>query len=134
MNWVELLNQVFQLCIVPLLGVLTTFVVNWIKKKSAELQQKTENELLDKYIGLLSDTITTCVIATNQTYVDELKDRNAFTVEEQKKALNMTYQNVMKIIGTDAQDILSTAVGDLEEYVMNMIEAQVKVNKKVVTE
>lgn len=134
MNWVDLLNQIFQLCIVPLLGVLTTFVVNWIKKKSAELQQKTENELLDKYIGLLSDTITTCVIATNQTYVDELKDRNAFTVEEQKKALNMTYQNVMKIIGTDAQDILSSAVGDLEEYIMNMIEAQVKVNKKVVTE
>ena len=130
MNWVDLLNQIFQLCIVPLLGVLTTFVVNWIKKKSAELQQKTENELLDKYIGLLSDTITTCVIATNQTYVDELKDRNAFTVEEQKKALNMTYQNVMKIIGADAQDILSSAVGDLEEYVMNMIEAQVKVNKK----
>lgn len=130
MNWIDMLNQIFQLCVIPLLGVLTTFLVNWIKKKSAELQQKTDNDLLDKYIALLTDTITTCVIATNQTYVDELKDRNAFTVEEQKKALEMTYQNVMKILSADAQEILSEAVGDLKEYIMNMIEAQVKANKK----
>lgn len=129
MNWMDLLNQIFQLCIVPLLGVLTTFVVNWIKKKSAELQQKTDNELLDKYISLLTDTVTTCVIATNQTYVDELKGKNAFTVEEQKKALNMTYTNVMKILNAEAQDVLESAVGDLKSYIMNMIEAQVKANK-----
>ncbi len=128
-TWIDMLNQIFQLCVIPLLGVLTTFLVNWIKKKSAELQQKTDNDLLDKYIALLTDTITTCVIATNQTYVDELKDRNAFTVEEQKKALEMTYQNVMKILSADAQEILTAAVGDLKEYIMNMIEAQVKMNK-----
>lgn len=131
MDWLKLLNEIFQLCIIPLLGVLTSFVVTWIKKKSAELQQKTDNDLIDKYIALLTDTITTCVIATNQTYVDELKNKNAFTVEEQKKALEMTYQNVMKILSEDAKEILTSAVGDLKEYIMNMIEAQVKINKVV---
>ena len=121
MDWLKLLNEIFQLCIIPLLGVLTSFVVTWIKKKSTELQQKTDNDLIDKYIALLTDTITTCVIATNQTYVDELK--------EQKKALEMTYQNVMKILSEDAKEILTSVVGDLKEYIMNMIEAQVKINK-----
>ena len=115
MDWLKLLNEIFQLCIIPILGVLTSFVVTWIKKKSAELQQKTDNDLIDKYISLLTDTITTCVIATNQTYVDELTDKNAFTVEEQKKALEMTYQNVMKILSEDAKEILTSAVGDLKE-------------------
>lgn len=30
---------------------------------------------------MLGNTIETCVIATNQTYVNALKDKNAFTPE-----------------------------------------------------
>lgn len=129
MDWMALLTQIFNLCIVPLLGILTTFLVNWIKKKSAELQLKTNNELYNKYIEMLTNTITNCVIATNQTYVDSLKDENAFTVDAQKKALAMTYENVMQILSADAKEYLSNAVGDLEAYVKNLIEAQVKINK-----
>lgn len=129
MDWMALLTQIFNLCIVPLLGILTTFVVTWIKKKSAELQLKTNNELYNKYIEMLTNTITNCVIATNQTYVDSLKDENAFTVDAQKKALTMTYENVMQILSTDAKEYLSNAVGDLEAYIKNLIEAQVKINK-----
>lgn len=35
----------------------------------------------------------------------------------------------MKILSEDAKEILTSAVGDLKEYIMNMIEAQVKINK-----
>lgn len=129
MDWMALLTQIFNLCIVPLLGILTTFLVTWIKKKSAELQLKTNNELYNKYIEMLTNTITNCVIATNQTYVDSLKDENAFTVDAQKKALTMTYENVMQILSADAKEYLSNAVGDLEAYIKNLIEAQVKINK-----
>lgn len=30
----ELLTQIFQVCIIPLLGVLTTFIIKWINVKS----------------------------------------------------------------------------------------------------
>ena len=133
MNWLEMLQQIFQVCIIPLLGVLTTYLVMFIKNKSAALQEQTDNELYKKYIALLDETITKCVIATNQTYVEALKDKNAFDLEAQKKAFEMTYQSVLAILSKDAQEYLTEAVGDLNAYIVKSIEAQVNANKAVKT-
>ena len=133
MNWLEMLQQIFQVCIIPLLGVLTTYLVMFIKNKSAALQEQTDNELYKKYIALLDETITKCVIATNQTYVEALKNKNAFDPEAQKKAFEMTYQSVLAILSKDAQEYLQEAVGDLNAYIVKSIEAQVNANKVVKT-
>ena len=131
MNWLEMLQKIFEVCIIPLLGVLTTYLVMFIKNKSAALQEQTDNELYKKYIALLDETITKCVIATNQTYVESLKDKNAFDIEAQKKAFEMTYQSVLAILSKDAQEYLNEAVGDLNAYIVKSIEAQVNTNKVV---
>ena len=81
MNWMEMLQKIFEVCIIPLLGILTTYLIMFIKKKSKELEDTTDNELYKKYIEMLQDTIVRCVIATNQTYVEALKNKNAFDKE-----------------------------------------------------
>ena len=129
MNYIELLQKIFEVCIIPLLGVLTTYLVMFIKSKSEALQKETDNELYKKYIALLDETITKCVIATNQTYVEALKNKNAFDIEAQKKAFEMTYQSVLAILSKDAQEYLNEAVGDLNAYIVKSIEAQVNANK-----
>ena len=129
MNSVEMLQQIFQICIIPLLGVLTTYLVMFIKNKTKQLQKETDNELYKKYMELLSDTITKCVIATNQTYVEALKNKNAFDVAAQRKAFEMTYEAVMNILSIDAVAFLNEAVGDLDTYIRKTIEAQVNMNK-----
>ena len=75
---IELLSQIFELCIIPLLTVLTGYIIKLINKKSAELESTRENELEKKYIEMLNNTITDCVIATTQTYVESLKKQGAF--------------------------------------------------------
>lgn len=130
MTGIELLNQIFDLCIVPLLGVLTTFLVQYIKKKTSEITETADNDKMIKYINLLSQTITDCVAATNQTYVDSLKGENAFTEEAQKAAFEKTYQAVMTVINEDAATYLATIYGDLEEYIRTKIESEVKTQKK----
>ena len=85
-EWLDLLQQIFNVCIIPLLGVLTAFIVKYVNAKSAEMSAQTDDALMQKYIKMLSETITACVIATNQTYVDALKDKNAFELEAQKAA------------------------------------------------
>ena len=133
----ELINQIFQVCIVPLLAVLTTYLVKYIDAKKDELIVKKEesntnkeNMLADKYIKMLADTIKACVIATNQTYVDSLKDKNAFDGEAQKEAFKKTSDAVMLILSQEAKDYLSTIYGDLNQYIITQIEASVKANKK----
>ena len=129
MNYMEMLQKIFEVCIIPLLGILTTYLVIFIKQKSRELQGTTDNELYKKYIGLLQDTIVRCVIATNQTYV---KNKNAFDKEAQEHAFKMTYDAVMAILTDDAKVYLSNVFGDLEVYITKLIEAEVNVNKNPV--
>ena len=126
----ELLNQIFQLCIVPLLGVLTTYLVQLIKKKTAEISDAETSAKAQKYIQLLSDTITNCVIATNQTYVDSLKGKDAFDEEAQKVAFEKTYQAIVKTLNDDAYSYLQEVYGDLETYIKTKIESEVKTQKK----
>lgn len=125
----EMLQQIFNICIIPLLGVLTTYLVLFIKKKTEQLKQETDNELYQKYMDMLSETIINCVIATNQTYVEALKNQNAFDAEAQKEAFNRTYNAVLEILSEDAITYLNEAVGDLDEFIKQAIEAQVNINK-----
>lgn len=81
MEWMVLLQQIFELCIVPLLGIITCYIVNYIKAKTLELNTTNTNEILVKYLTMLSDTVCDCVIATNQTYVNSLKAQGKFDAE-----------------------------------------------------
>ena len=129
MNWTEVLQNLFVVVIIPLLGLITKYMVQFFMVKNEEIKATTDNETFKKYFDMLNKTITSCVVATNQTYVDALKDKNAFTAEAQKEALQKTYNAIMAILSEDAKDYLSNATGDLQSYIMNLIEAQVKENK-----
>ena len=125
----ELIAQIFEVCIIPLLGVLTAYAVKYINVKSAEIVNARQNETEKKYIQMLNDTITDCVIATTQTYVESLKKQGAFDLEAQKTAFTMTYKSVLSLLTDEAEEYLAAAVGDLSLYITQKIEAEVQINK-----
>lgn len=129
-QYAGLIKQIFEVCLFPLLGILTTFVIIFISKKAQELKAKTNNELYHKYIDMLEQTIINCVIATNQTYVDALKREGKFDGEAQKIAFQKTYDSVIAILSEDAKTYLNEVIGDLQAYIINQIEAQVNLNKE----
>lgn len=133
MEWMEMFQQIFELVIVPLLVVLSTYAIKFINLKSAELVQKVDNDKHDKYILMLQETVTNCVLTTTQTYVDALKGKNAFDAEAQKQAFIMTKEAVLAILTEDAKEYLSSALGDFDQYLTTLIESQVQVNKLAVT-
>lgn len=134
MDWMLMLYQIFELCIIPLLGVLTMYLVQYIKMKSQEIADKTDSDLADKYIQMLADTITTCVIATNQTYVESLKRQGKFDAKAQKEAFNLTYDAVMAVLTDEAKHYLTAIYGDLTAYITTRIEAEVNVSKIIPVE
>lgn len=129
MDWLNILQQIFELCIIPLLAIITRSLVIYISTKKDELKSKTDSELAKKYLELLNDTIADCVIATNQTYVETLKKGNAFTADAQKAAFEKTYQAVIATLSEEAQKYLPEVVGDLQTYITQKIEASVNQNK-----
>jgi hypothetical protein len=129
MDWMNLLTQIFEVCIIPLLGVLVAYFIQFLKTKSADIIEKSENDLVDKYVFMLTETISTCVIATKQTYVESLKKDELFDAEAQKKALQMTLDQVKSILTEEAKAYLAEAYGDLNAYIIQKIEAEVNLTK-----
>lgn len=129
MNKVEIINQIIQTLVIPLLGILVTAAVRAINIRKEQLLQETESAKKQKYISMLADIISECVTATNQTYVDELKQGDAFTKEAQKQALKKTFDNVFTILSEDAKVGLQEIYGDLNEYVLAKIESEIGNNK-----
>ena len=129
MEWTTILTEIFQVCIIPLLGVLTAYLVSFIKKKGDAVTKEVNSDLAKKYLGLLEETVINCVLTTKQTYVDALKDQNAFTAEAQKEAFEKTYKAVLANLTDEAQKYLGEVTKDLPAFITEMIEAKVAQTK-----
>ena len=125
----ELIKEIFEICIFPLLSILTAYFIKWLNSHMEANREKTEDVRYKKYMTLLEKTIEDCVIATNQTYVESLKQSGNFTAEAQKEAFKACAGAVMEILTDDAKEYLFTIVGDLDIYVTKKIEASVNKNK-----
>lgn len=134
--YLRLLSEIFEVCIIPLLGILTAYAVSYLKAKKEEILAKIktnktqeEKELMSKYLDMVEKTVTNCVMTTNQTYVDSLKQEGKFDADAQKIAFDRTLDAVLAILSEDAKLYLTQIFGDLNVYLTNLIESQVKINK-----
>lgn len=125
----QTLNLLFTVVIIPLLGALTTFAVKFLNAKANEIKGKTNNERAQYYMDMVLSTVTDCVIATNQTYVESLKKAGSFDTEAQKEAFQKTLDAVLAILTDDAKEYLVAATGDINVYLTSLIEAAVNSNK-----
>jgi hypothetical protein len=131
MDYMNILEQVFELVVYPVLSIAGVYLTYLISVKIREIKQKNQDELTCKYLDMLDVSIQNAVLATTQTYVDSLKKEGKFDIEAQKAAFSMTYDAVMKVLNDEAIWYITTFVGDLETYVTNKIEANVKLSKGI---
>lgn len=125
MEWNTILMDIFEVVLLPLLGILTGVIIKWINLKTKEITDVSTNELVNKYVDMLSETIIDCVKATNQTYVSSLKAEGKFTAEAQAEAFNRTLEAINSILTEEAKIYLATVYGDLNAYITQKIEAEV---------
>lgn len=130
MEKLELIQQILELCIIPLLGALTTYIIVWIRGKANNIKAKTDNEFLQNSITILEQIVINAVASTNQTYVEQLKKENSFTLEAQREAFQKTYTTVMATLTEDTKKGLMLMTSDLTGYITDMIEAKINEQKK----
>lgn len=129
MDWLNILNQIFDVCLIPLLGLATSALIVFVKQKITEGKTRLNNEMATRYLDLLEVTVIDCIRATNQTYVNALKDKNAFDAEAQKEALALTTAAVQTILSEEAKNCLNLFVGDIEVLIREKIEANIDLVK-----
>lgn len=125
----EIVIQIIQVCVIPLLGILTKYLVDFLTAKRDELNSKTQNNVAQKYTNMVYQTIVDCVTATNQTYVESLKKSGSFDEAAQKEAFQRTIDAVVAVLSEDAKEYLTETTGDLTTYLTQLIEAEIGKNK-----
>lgn len=125
MDWTIIWTKLFEVILLPLLSVGVSYLIAFINAKIKQVKKKTENETLKKYLDLLNTTIVNCVKSTQQAYVDSLKKQGKFDAEAQKEAFRITYENIKAQLSDEAEQYIYTAVGDLQTYIKNKIEAEI---------
>ena len=113
-----------------IIAALAGYLITYINKKKKALEVETDNEKTKAYLDIIEKTIVDCVNATNQTFVETLKKEGKFTKEAQEEAFNKTLQSVKAILSKDCLEYLSLITTDVNTYIYNKIEAEVKNAKK----
>ena len=125
----QIIQDIFFTCLIPLIGILCTYGISFLRKKIKEIQANVDNKIFTKYSDMLIDIIETCVITTNQTYVNVLKSQNKFGKEEQEIAFQKTYNAIKDLITEEMNETLCEVYRDLDFYIKQKIEETVNVVK-----
>ena len=129
MDWSAVITAVFEVALIPFLGLAVKYFGQWIDFKINQWKEKQADERAKKYMDMLGETIKTCVIATNQTYVNTLKEQGKFDAEAQKAAFEKTYQAVLASLSKEATKYLTAAYDDVDALLRERIEEATNANR-----
>ncbi len=116
MNWQELIISIASIVLTALSSWAVKTLVDWLNTKIKDTKIKS---ILNEAIG----TVTTVVQATYQTYVQSLKDTNAFTEEAQKTALNNAVETAKAQLSSEVLEWLDKNKISPEEWLKTQIES-----------
>ena len=93
-----------------------TLLTTWLRTK---IKNKKIAELLSSILNI----VTNAVKVVYQTYVESIKGTDEWTVDAQKKALQMALEKAKKQLSKDTIKFIEDTYGNLDDYLTNLIEA-----------
>ena len=118
MNWNEIGTQLvigIVGVVISALGIFITYLINkWVKDKD-----------LKEIMLSLNEVIQQAVLTIYQTYVEELKCKNEFTLDAQKLALERCLALIKVNIPIKVKTWLEANYEDIDRYLKSRIEAQI---------
>ena len=117
--------------LVLLAGAVLTLAIQGIKEGKAKAQL-IENELIRNATLQVLDLAEVIVGSINQTVVDPLKNSPelSFDKEEQKKVLEGAKTAIKKNLDDASKKVLSKTYADLDSYLTDVVEAEVRKQKQ----
>jgi hypothetical protein len=127
----EFLFTLLQAVATAAIPVCAAFLVQFLRKKSEQIGAQIDNMELKELLTEVTDAVSTAVTYTSQTYVDALKKEGIFDVEAQKIALETSLKMAISLLSESARSALATIYGNLDDYLVSKIEAEVR-NQKMI--
>lgn len=93
-----------------------TLLTTWLRTK---IKNKKITELLSSILNIVINAVK----VVYQTYVKNIKGTDEWTVDAQKKALQMALEKAKKQLSKDTIKFIEDTYGNLDDYLTNLIEA-----------
>lgn len=122
----DFLQALAYVCL-PIGIIIARQIGNRIADKMAE---KVQNEKVKALIQEVKDTMNRAVNAVNQTYVDNLKYKDAFNDEEQAEARRKSLEIFWKTLSAEAYAYVCKTYDNVNAYVDSLMEESVGSAKK----
>lgn len=126
----EFLQDILLTVITAAVPVLTAYLVVFIRRVGDNAAANTASVTLKTYITEATEAIAAAVAATNQTYVDSLKNAGKFDPDAQREAAQKALDACLSSISPAAQTFIEAAYDDIREYLTTRIEAEVRAQKQ----
>lgn len=118
METMNLLEMVVKLVLVPLIAYALTLLRGYIMR-TVKIKQ-VESILLQA-----ANAVELAVGETTQVFVDVLKEKGEFTEHSAREAFTRAKARTLDILGPAGQALLERSVGDINDYMKALIEAEV---------
>lgn len=125
----EFLKALLLAVVTAAVPVLTTYAVSFIRKAGENAEANTENVTVQGYIQEITNAISDAVEATNQTFVDALKDKGEFTKEAWAEAAQKALDTCLASLRPATLEFMKRTYEDVNGYLKNRIEAEVRRQK-----
>ena len=116
--------------LVLLAGAVVSLTMQGIKEGKAKVKL-IENDIARNITLAFFEAVERVVASLNQTVVDPLKnsDEYNFDKEAQKRVLEDAKKAIKKELDATSKKVLTKTHGDLDEFITNSIEAEVRKQK-----
>lgn len=126
----EFLNTIMTAVVIPLLIAVSGYLIAYLRKKSAEITNSIDDQLIRYYVNEANEAVLQAVDTMFQTYVYSLKEKGEFTKEAQAEAFNKAKNLALELLSSEAKEILVQVYGDFDLWLSTKIEQLVKKDKE----
>lgn len=104
--------------------------IAFLKAKITEANASSDNSTANRIRWEVAEAVEDAVTAVNQTFVEELKNKNLFDKEKQEEAFERALEGTIDALSRETVDFINNTYGDINIWLIDKIEAAVSRNKK----
>lgn len=116
MNWQDI--------VISIVSIVVTTLIGWgLAQLKTFINNKVKNTKYAEYLTRALDLVANGVKVTYQTYVEDLKGKDAFTKEAQEEALAKAKETIVSQMSCEVKDYISSTFGDFDQWLVSHIES-----------
>lgn len=107
---------------------LTYGICRFANARAKQIEKNTGYEYSD-VIWKIESIVENCVIETNETFVNKLKEKGEFTKEKQIEAFNKTFETAYSELSNGMIELMEDEGVNVANLITTLIEKMVKIRK-----